>query len=329
MKIFVYNLMDYEVKYFEYFMEKYQIEYKFTTQCPTLENLEMVKGFDAVDIITTKTDAVIIEKLHELGVKYIATRSIGYDHIDVNRANELGMGVAHVMYSPSSVANYAIMLMLMGCRKIEYILSRSKIQDYSLTDKMGMELSNCTVGVIGTGRIGSTLIKHLQGFGCKILAYDLYQNEEVKKYAKYTDLDTIYKESDIITLHAPATEDNFHMLNDTAFALMKDGVMIINCARGALIDTHALIRGLDTKKVGFAGLDVVENEYGLYYFNRMGEPLDNHDLYILSSYPNVIVSPHTAFFTDEAVSNMVENSIKGILAFEMKEKNIFDVNDKS
>lgn len=325
MKIFVYSMMDYEKKYFEKFMEKYQIEYQYTTEGPSLDNLDMVKGFDAVDLITTKTDAPIIERMHELGVKYISTRSIGYDHIDVKRAYELGMGVAHVMYSPNSVADYTIMLMLMGCRKIDYILSRAKVQDYSLTGKMGVEIQNLTVGVIGTGRIGRTVIKHLQGFGCRILAYDIYPSEEVKNYAQYTDLETIYRESDIITLHAPATEDNFHMLNDETFARMKDGIMIINCARGALIDTQALIRALDSKKVGFAGLDVIEDEFGLYYFNRMGEPLANHDMYLLSSYPNVVVCPHTAFYTDEAVSNMVENSIRGLIGFEKEEENIYEV----
>lgn len=325
MKIFVYCLMDYEKVFFEEYREKYKVELAYTPDYPTMENLEWVKGFDAVNIITTKTDAVMIERLHQFGVKYIATRSIGYDHIDVNRAHELGMGVSHVLYSPSSVANYAIMLMLMGCRKIEYILARTKLQDFTLTGKMGMELSACTIGVIGTGRIGRTLIEHIKGFGCKILAYDIFQSEEVKKLAEYTDLETIYKKSDIITLHAPATKENYHMLNDENFEKMKDGVMIINCARGSLIDTASLIRALDSKKVGFAALDVLENESGLYFLNRMGEPLANHELSILSSYPNVIISPHTAFFTNEAVANMVENSIKGILGFEDIHENIFEI----
>lgn len=325
MKTFVYSVMDYEIKYFEHFMKQYQVEYKYTTQNPTLDNLEMVKGFDSVNLITTKTDAPILEKMHELGIKYIVTRTIGYDHIDVKKAHELGMRVSNVTYSPASVANYTIMLMLMGCRKIENILSRSKLQDYSLKGKMGMELSKCTVGVIGTGRIGRTVIKHLSGFGCRILAYDIYPNEEVKKYAEYTDLNTIYKEADIITLHAPATKDSLHMLNDDTFAQMKDGVMIINCARGSLIDTPALVRALDSNKVGFAGLDVIEDEFGLYYYNRMGETLGKHDLYLLSSYPNVIVSPHTAFFTGEAVSNMIENSILGLLQFERGEENQFEI----
>jgi D-lactate dehydrogenase len=188
-------------------------------------------------------------------------------------------------------------------------MERASVQDFSLKGKIGIELHNATVGIIGTGRIGKTVINELSGFGCKIIAYDIYESDEVKKKATYVSLDELYKNSDIISLHAPATEDNYHMINNTAIDKMKTGVMIINCARGSLIDTQALIDGVESGKVGFAGLDVIEQESGLYYFNRMGEPLNNPQLAILKSYSNVIVTPHTAFYTDEAVANMVENSI--------------------
>ena len=225
------------------------------------------------------------------GLKCIATRTIGYDHIDVEYAKELGLGVIHISYSPNSVADYTIMMMLMGCRKMKHIMERAAIQDYTLKGKLGQELPDCTVGIIGTGRIGRTVIRHLSGFGCKMLAYDLYENDEVKQYAQYTDLETLYKECDIITLHAPATEDNYHMIGTDAIAKMKQDVIIINCARGALIDTDALIDGIESGKVGFAGLDVVEHESGLYYFDRMGEPLHNPRLAILRSYSNVVCQP--------------------------------------
>jgi D-lactate dehydrogenase len=188
-------------------------------------------------------------------------------------------------------------------------MERASVQDFTLKGKIGIELHNATVGVIGTGRIGKTVINELSGFGCNIIAYDIYQNDEVKSKAKYVSLEELYEKSDIITLHAPATEDNYHMINKSAIEQMKTGVIIINCARGSLIDTQALIDGIESGKVGFAGLDVVEQESGLYYFNRMGEPLGNPQLAILKSYSNVIVTPHTAFYTDEAVANMVENSI--------------------
>ena len=316
MKMFVFSMRTFdELPCFEKYCPQYGIEYDYTTETPCMDNLELAKGYDVVNVITTVFDQPMLKKLHDMGVKCIATRTIGYDHIDVDYAKSLGMGVIHISYSPNSVADYAIMMMLMGLRRMPHIMERANIQDYTLKGKIGRELPDCTVGIIGTGRIGRTVIRHLSGFGCKMLAYDLYENEEVKQYAEYTDLDTLLKNSDVITLHAPATDDNYHMIDASAIEKMKQDVVIINCARGALIDTDALIEGIESGKVGFAGLDVVEHESGLYYFNRMGEPLHNPKLAILRSYSNVLVSPHTAFYTEEAVANMAENSIIGAMKY--------------
>lgn len=314
--MFVFSMRTFdELPCFEKYCPEYGIEYDYTTETPCMDNLELAKGYDVVNVITTVFDQPMLKKLHDMGVKCIATRTIGYDHIDVDYAKSLGMGVIHISYSPNSVADYAIMMMLMGLRRMPHIMERANIQDYTLKGKIGRELPDCTVGIIGTGRIGRTVIRHLSGFGCKMLAYDLYENEEVKQYAEYTDLDTLLKNSDVITLHAPATDDNYHMIDASAIEKMKQDVVIINCARGALIDTDALIDGIESGKVGFAGLDVVEHESGLYYFNRMGEPLHNPKLAILRSYSNVLVSPHTAFYTEEAVANMAENSIIGAMKY--------------
>ena len=316
MKMFVFSMRTFdELPCFEKYCPQYGIEYDYTPETPCMDNLELAKGYDVVNVITTVFDQPMLKKLHDMDVKCIATRTIGYDHIDVDYAKSLGMGVIHISYSPNSVADYAIMMMLMGLRRMPHIMERASIQDYTLKGKIGRELPDCTVGVIGTGRIGRTVIRHLSGFGCKMLAYDLYENEEVKQYAEYTDLDTLLKNSDVITLHAPATDDNYHMIDAAAIEKMKQDVVIINCARGALMDTDALIDGIESGKVGFAGLDVVEHESGLYYFNRMGEPLHNPKLAILRSYSNVLVSPHTAFYTEEAVANMAENSIIGAMKY--------------
>ncbi|MCD8361934.1 MAG: D-isomer specific 2-hydroxyacid dehydrogenase family protein [Lachnospiraceae bacterium] len=310
MRMFVYSMRDFdELPCFEKYCAKYGVDYDYTVETPCLDNLEMARGYEVVNIITTVIDRPMLEKLHEMGVKCLATRTIGYDHIDTACAKELGLSVVHISYSPNSVADYTVMMMLIGCRKLKHIMERADVQDYTLKGKLGRELPDCTVGVIGTGRIGKTVIRDLSGFGCKILAYDVYESDEVRKHAEYVDLDRLYAESDIITLHAPATEDNYHMIGEDAIAKMKPGVILINCARGSLVDTDALIEGIESGKVGFAGLDVVEHESGLYYFNRMGEPLNNPKLAILRSYSNVLVSPHTAFYTDEAVANMAENSI--------------------
>ncbi|MCD7765734.1 MAG: D-isomer specific 2-hydroxyacid dehydrogenase family protein [Lachnospiraceae bacterium] len=316
MKLYVYSMREFdELPCFEKFCKKYGIEYDYTTETPCLENLDYCRGHEVVDIITTVIDRPMLDRFHELGVRCLTTRTIGYDHIDTAYAKQLGIGVIHVSYSPNSVADYTIMMMLMGCRKLPHIMERAAVQDYTLKGKLGREIQDCTVGIIGTGRIGKTVIRHLSGFGCKMLAYDIYESDEVREYAQYVDLDTIYRECDIITLHAPATDDNYHMINAQAIEKMKQDVILINCARGALVDTDALIDGIESGKIGFAGLDVVEHESGLYYFNRMSEPLHNPKLAILRSYSNVLVSPHTAFYTDEAVANMAENSILGAMKF--------------
>lgn len=326
MKLFVYSLREFdERQYFESWCPKLGVTYDATTQAPAMENLHLAAGYDAVDVITTPVDAKMLQALKDMGIKCITTRTVGYDHIDIQAAKELGLTVCNAPYPPNSVANYTIMLMLMCCRRVTHILKRSELQDYSLMGKMGMELSNCTVGIVGTGKIGRTVIAHLKGFGCRILAHDLYRSEELDGLAEYVDLDTIYAECDIISLHMPSTAENFHMIDEAALAKMKDGVILINTARGSLIDSQAMIAALESGKIGAAGLDVIENETSLYYYNFCGKPMDNKELALLRSFPNVIVTPHTAFYTDEAVEHMVKNSLAGCLHALHGEENPFQV----
>lgn len=313
MKIFAYALREFDEKeFFDQFSKEFNCEYGYTTEYPCPDNVELARGYDAISATPCDLGAGMLDLFYQAGVRYIATRSIGFDHIDLTRARELSMGVAHVSYAPETVADYAIMLMLMCCRKIYPILERAKIQDYTLKGKMGRDLCDCTVGVIGTGQIGKTVIKHLSSFGCRLLAYDLYPNEECAKMAEYVSLEELYAGSDIITLHTPSNAENYHMLNSSAFGQMKDDVIIINTARGALIDTDALIDALTLGKVGYAALDVLENEDGLYYSNRIGDVIDNRTMAILRSFPNVILSPHTAFYTRKVVQDMAYKTIKNV-----------------
>lgn len=317
MKIFFYALREYdEQKYVEKFARQYAFEYGFTSDYPSMDNVQLAKGYDAISIITNPMYPEILKAFHDVGVRYISTRSIGYEHIDVDYAHSLGMRASHVVYSPNSVANYTIMLILMACRNMPWIMKKADCQDYSLKGKVGKELSKSTVGVIGTGNIGKTVVKHLSGFGCRILAYSLYEDEEVKKYAEYVSLDELIKQSDIITLHVPGNAENTHLIDAAAFEKMKDGVIIVNTARGIIIDTQALIAALKSGKVGYAALDTFEGEVGLYYLNKEMQRLDNDNMALLKSFPNVILSPHMAFYTEQAVSDMVENSIKGLLGLE-------------
>lgn len=322
LKIFIYNLRDFDEKYFfDKLADEYGFDYTGYPDYQTVENIPMVKGHEAVSILASECTDEMLEAFAANGVKYLLTRSIGTDHINLQKCKELGIRVGHSQYSPDSVANYAIMLMLMVCRRFAHIMKRVEVQDFSFKGKMGRELSECTVGIIGTGRIGKTVIKHLSGFGCKILAYDIYHSEEVGKYAEYVPLNILLENSDIITLHAPATADNYHLIDGAALARMKDGVMIVNAARGSLIDTDALICGIESGKVGGAALDVLEDEAGLYFLNRSGEVLQNRQMAILKSFPNVIISPHTAFYTDSAVSQMCRCVFESVRAFDAGEDN--------
>ena len=177
------------------------------------------------------------------------------------------------------------------------------------------------MAVLGAGKIGSTVLKHLSGFGCKLLAYDLYQKPEVAQIAQYASLETIWREADIISLHMPANPADHHIINAESLAKMKDGVILVNTARGDLIDTPALIAAIESGKVGAAALDVLEQESGLYYVDLKTVPIPNHDLALLKAFPNVIVTPHTAFYTEEAVEHMVAGTVKGLLACEQGGEN--------
>ena len=317
MKLFVYSYREFdEAEFFQKFAEEYHVELGICHDAPTMENAYLAEGYPYVSIITTKIDEDLMNRFHALGVKMISTRTIGYDHINLEAARKCGISVGNVTYSPECVADYTVMLMLMSIRKMKRIMQREEINDFSLPGIQGKEMPNFTVGVLGTGRIGRAVIRDISGFGCKIYAYDQYENDEVKKYAQYVSLDEIYEKCDMITLHMPLTEENMHLIDAEAIQKMQDGVVLINTARGGLIDTKALIDGLESGKIGAAGLDVIEDEFGMYYFDRKSDILSKRDLYILRGFPNVIVTPHMAFYTDQAVSDMVKHSIESCMLHE-------------
>lgn len=326
MKVAVYNYREFdEGNYFEKFSKKYNLEIVKCYEKPSLENINLAKGCYGVSVITTPITRDIIKAWAELGIKHISTRTIGYDHIDIDAAIEYGIEVSNVTYSTASVANYTIMIMLMALRKMKMILKRAEGFDFSLQDSIGLELENMTVGVIGTGAIGRNVIRNLSGFNCKILAYDPFINEEVKKYATYVSLNEVLSQSDILTFHIPATEDTYHLVKKETIKLMKDNVIIINTARGSIIDTVALIEGLENGKISACALDVIENELGLYYNDYKYENIKNHYLSILRDMPNVLLTPHMAFYTKQAVSDMVEHSLLSIIASNKKKENRFRI----
>lgn len=315
MKIAFYALRDFdELAFVQKFSQEYGIGYVWTAAYPDESNLDLAAGCDAISATPCRMTDEMLETWHGYGVRSILTRSIGFDHVPLAKARKLGMTVSNTPYPTDCVADYAIMLMLMCLRQMKQIMVRAEAQDFTLKNKMGRNLEDCTVGVVGTGHIGQVLIRHLQGFGCRIVAYDQYENEAVKPYARYVDLDTLWKEADIVSLHLPANAATHHLVNAASLAKMKDGVILINTARGSLIDSRALIDALKAKKVSAAGLDLLENEYGLYYEFRAGEALDNEELYTLRSFPNVIVSPHMAFYVERTVASMISDNFVSVHA---------------
>lgn len=326
MKIAVYNYREFdEGKYFEKFSKQYNVEIVKIYQAPSVDNATLAANCRGVSVITTAITKAIIDIWHDLGVQHISTRTIGYDHIDLKAAKNNSMIVSNVTYSTASVANYTVMMMLMALRKMKMIMLRANGFDYSLDGSIGLELENMTVGVVGTGAIGQKVIQNLSGFGCKILAYDPFIKEDVKKYATYVTMDEIISNSDILTFHVPALENTYHLVCKETIKKMKDGVIIVNTARGSVIDTEDLIKALEEGKIGACALDVIENELGLYYDDYKYQVIGNHDLSILRDMPNVLLTPHMAFYTEQAVSDMVEHSIASIVASRDGKENKFRI----
>jgi D-specific alpha-keto acid dehydrogenase len=249
--------------------------------------------------------------LKQASVAYISTRSIGHNHIAVNYAQSVGITVETVAYSPDSVGDYTLMLMLMAVRNAKSVIRRVDAHDYRLSGVPGKELRDLTVGVIGTGRIGAAVIERLRGFGSRILAHD----NAPRTGAEYVPLGELLVQSDIVTLHTPLTAETHHLLDRRRIEQMKPGAFIINTGRGSLIDTEALLQALESGRLGGAALDVLEGEEGIFYADYENRLVGNHMLLRLQSLPNVLISPHIAYFTDHALRDTVANSITNCLRF--------------
>ncbi|MFV0413990.1 MAG: D-isomer specific 2-hydroxyacid dehydrogenase family protein [Oscillospiraceae bacterium] len=314
MKMFVYNYREYDEKeYFEEYVKEFNVEISFSTLSPSLETAVLCKGCRFVSVIVTQIDRPLLEKFKELGVEGIATRSIGYDHIDLAAAKALGIQISVSSYPPNGVADFAVMLMLMLLRKAKPILLKSVSNNFGLRGSQGRELHSLTVGIVGTGRIGRQVIKNLSGFGCKILAYDPVQNPEAEEFAQYTTLQKLFETSDIISLHTPLTQGNYHMVNAASLAAMKPGVILVNTARGGLVDTGALIDALESGRVGAAGLDVLEGEQVKVFTDGGSTNFSGRQNAVLQGFSNVMVTPHAAFYTDSASRYTVKSVVESCL----------------
>ena len=249
--------------------------------------------------------------MKEYGVRYLALRSAGFNHVDLKIANELGIRVARVPeYSPAAIAEHTVALMLALNRKLIRAHNRVRDLNFSLDGLTGFDMSGKTVGVLGAGKIGSVLIRILHGFNCNILAYDPYENDELKKKynVTYTDYKEICRKADIITLHLPLTPESKYIINADTIGFMKEGVMLINTSRGALVDTKEVIKALKSGKVGAFGIDVYEEENGLFFEDHSDQILQDDVIARLMTFQNVMITSHQAFLTHEALVGIAETT---------------------
>ncbi len=278
----------------------------------------LAKDADAVCVfVNDKLDADTIVQLAELNIGLIALRCAGFNNVDLKAAHKAGIKIVRVpAYSPYAVAEHTLAMILTLNRKTHLAYQRVRHGNFSLQGLMGFDLFGKTVGVIGTGKIGSIFAKNMLGIGCNVLAYDPYPNPELEEVnAKYISLPEIFKQSDIISLQCPLTPESHYLINEETIAQMKDGVMLINTSRGGLIDSKALIGGLKSGKIGYLGLDVYEQEENLFFEDLSGEIIQDDVIARLMTFPNVLITAHQAFFTENAMSNIAETTLQNIKDF--------------
>ncbi|MCL2152590.1 MAG: 2-hydroxyacid dehydrogenase [Oscillospiraceae bacterium] len=312
MKLAFFDAKPYDKKWFDKLNTKYEIVY-FENKL-TLTTTQLAKGCGAVcAFVNDEITAATIDALHEIGVKLIAMRCAGYNNVDVESAYGKINIVRVPAYSPHAIAEHAMALLLTLNRKLHRAYNRTRDFNFSLVGLSGMDLYGKTAGVVGTGQIGRVFISICRGFGMNVIAYDPYPVKDSD--ITYTDLNTIFKESHIISLHCPLTDQTKHILDAEAFSRMRTGVIIINTSRGALIDTAALLDSLSSEKVGGAGLDVYEEESDFFYQDLSGTIIKDDILALLVSRPNVLLTSHQAFLTEEALANIAETTLKNLDEF--------------
>lgn len=314
----IYSFHAFEQENFEKISTKnYQL--LFSDQALTDKTAALAAGCDAVCLFANDdASAPVLELLYQNGIRFIALRSAGYNNVDLGKAKKLGIRVARVpAYSPYSVAEHAVGLMLALNRKLIHAHNRITAQNFSLNGLTGFDMNGKTVGIIGTGKIGCVVARILHGFGCKILAFDLTENEEIKQQYNltYTDPESLYKLSDIVTLHLPLSEQTQHLIGPAEINLMKPGVMLINTARGGLINTNAVIQGLKNGQIGYFGMDVYEHERGLFFNDHFGQVLQDETFTRLMTFQNVLITGHQAFLTDTALKNICETTMYNLDCF--------------
>ncbi len=313
-KVAFYDAKPYDKPSFEKYGKLHDMQFRFLETKLNGDTAALSAGCDAVCIFVNDTaNAAVIDKLYKNGVKLIALRSAGYNNVDVRAA----FGKVHVVhvpaYSPYAVAEHAMALLLTSVRRIHKAYNRTREFNFSLKGLTGFDLHGKTIGVIGTGKIGRIFIDICRGFGMHVIAYDRFPAAD--SGIEYVTLDELFAKSDVISLHCPLTDETRHMIDADAIAKMKKGVVILNTSRGGLIDAEALLDGIKARKIGAACLDVYEEEADIFFEDRSGHILNDDLLSRLISMPNVIVTSHQAFLTEEALNNIAETTVNNILSY--------------
>ncbi|KFC23449.1 2-hydroxyacid dehydrogenase [Epilithonimonas lactis] len=319
MKITFFSTKPYDKEFFDKVNKdfNFELEYFETHLGPHI--LNVIEHSDAVCAFVNDTlNAEVLESLSKKGMKYIALRCAGFNNVDLEAAKRLGIRVSRVpAYSPEAVAEHAMAMILTLNRKTHKAYNRVREQNFSLNGLMGFNLYQKTIGVIGTGNIGTAFAKIAKGFGAKILAYDITENQELKDLGiEYVSMDELLSQSDIISLHCPLMDATHHLINKESISKMKENVMLINTSRGGLIDTKAVIDGLKSKHIGYLGIDVYEQEEKLFFRDLSHTIIEDDTIQRLMSFPNVLVTAHQAFFTEEALHQIATSTLTSLSNFE-------------
>ncbi|REL29161.1 2-hydroxyacid dehydrogenase [Rhodohalobacter sp. SW132] len=319
MKIAFFSTKTYDRTYFDQLIEQTSHTITYFEDLLTEKTATLVKGYDAVCVfVNNPVDRPLLEKISELGIEVVALRSAGFNHVDLEAAQDLGVKIFRVpAYSPEAVAEHTAALILTLNRKTHKAYNRVRENNFSLDGLAGFNLHQKTVGVIGTGTIGTAFCKIMTGFGCDVLAFDPNVNEEAEQIGvSYVDLDELFKKSDIVSLHCPLIPQTRHMINESSISKMKTGVMIINTSRGALIDTAAVINALKQKKIGFLGIDVYEQEENLFFEDLSEEVIQDDEITRLMAFPNALITGHQAFLTAEALREITKITLQNLTDYE-------------
>lgn len=318
MKIAFFDTKNYDKASFDKFNLQNGIEFKYFETKLNEDTVELANGFDAVCVFVNDTvSAKVIDRLYEMGVKVVALRCAGFNNVDMKHA----FGKIHVLrvpaYSPYAVAEHTMALLLTSIRRIHKAYIRTRDFNFSLAGMTGFDLHGKTVGIIGTGRIGRVFIDICRGFGMRVLAYDKFRANGLDNgdTVRYVELDELFEKSDIISLHCPLTEETYHIIDKNSLLKCKRGVVILNTSRGALVNAEDLLAGIKSRHVGAACLDVYEEESDFFFEDFSGHIIDDDVLARLISMPNVIVTSHQAFLTEEALSNIAETTVNNIIEF--------------